>query len=281
VLGAGSRPGHPYLAGAPLLVAHRGGSRLAPENTMPAFHQAVDVWRADVLETDVHLSADGKLVVIHDATVDRTTDGTGPVRDLGWARLRELDAGHRFVALDGGTPFRGTGVRLPLFEDVLEAFPRMRINVESKAPEAAAPLVAAIERHGARDRVLIAAEHERNRVAARGYLGPWGASTPQVAGLRFLPFGYTPRADIVQVCEWWHGIRVVTPGLIARAHARNSPVQVWTVDDPADMHRLLAMGVDGIQTDRPDVLARVLGEVTRRPAPPGLTVQSAGRSRAR
>jgi glycerophosphoryl diester phosphodiesterase len=244
---------------------------------MAAFRQAVDLWRADILEMDVHLSSDGKLVVIHDPTVDRTTDGSGRVRDLTWAELRELDAGHRFVALDGTPSFRGKGARLPLFEEVLEAFPRMRLNVESKAPEAAAPLVAAIEKHGARQRVLIAAEHEQNRDGARGYEGPWGASTSHVAGLRFLPFGYTPDVDVIQVCEWWHGIHVVTPGLIQRAHDRNIPVQVWTVDDPADMYRLLAMGVDGIQSDRPDLLARVLGEVVGRPAPPGLAAGAEAR----
>src|SRR5688572_26020312 len=180
------RPGHPYLAGAPLLVAHRGGARLAPENTLVAFTQAVERWRADILETDVHLSADGEVVVIHDPTVDRTTDGSGRVRDLPWAALRELDAGYRFRALDGSSPFRGAGVRLPLLAELLERFPRMRINVECKTAEAAAPLARVIERHGASHRVLIAAFAERDRAGARGYAGPWGASSVQVASVRFL-----------------------------------------------------------------------------------------------
>jgi glycerophosphoryl diester phosphodiesterase len=250
-------------------VAHRGGAKLAPENTMAAFERAIDWWRADMLEMDVRLSADGEVVVIHDAAVDRTTDGSGSVRDLPWAALRELDAGHRFVALDGSPAFRGRGVRIPRFEEVLEAFPRTRLNVESKSPETARPLVELIERHGAAHRVLVAAEHERTRVGARGFGGPWGASTGHVARLRLLPIAYTPGADVVQVCEWWHGIRVVTPSFLAHAHRRNIPVQVWTVDDPAEMRRLLALGVDGIQSDRPDLLAQVLTEVAGRPAPPG------------
>ena len=263
------RPGHPYLAGAPLLVAHRGGSRLAPENTLAAFRQAVERWRADVLETDVHLSADGRVVVIHDPTVDRTTDGTGHVRDLRWDALRELDAGHRFRALDGSAPFRGAGVRIPGIDELLESFPRMRINVEVKAAAAAAPLVRAIERHGASQRVLIAAFKERTRAGARGYRGPWGASLVQVVAVR-LGARRAPRADILQVPERWRGVRVVTPGFVETAHRMSLPVQVWTVDEPADMRRYLGWGVDGIQSDRPDLLAAVLSEVAGRPLPPGL-----------
>jgi glycerophosphoryl diester phosphodiesterase len=269
-MSSAQRPGHPYLAGAPLLVAHRGGSRLAPENTLAAFRQAVERWRADVLETDVHLSADGRVVVIHDPTVDRTTDGTGRVRDLRWHALRELDAGYRFRALDGSAPFRGAGVRIPGIDELLESFPRMRINVEVKAAEAGAPLARAIERHGATHRVLIAAFKERTRAGAHGYPGPRGASLVQVAAVRFLGARRAPRADILQVPERWRGVRVVTPGFVATAHRLNLPVQVWTVDEPEDMRRYLAWGVDGIQSDRPDLLARVLSEVARRPLPPGL-----------
>jgi glycerophosphoryl diester phosphodiesterase len=209
-------------------------------------------------------------VVIHDPTVDRTTDGSGRVRDLSWAALRELDAGYRFRALDGSAPFRGVGVRLPGIDELLESFPRVRINVEVKVPEVAAPLVRAIERHGASHRVLIATFKERTRAAARGYRGPWGASMRQVAAVRFLPMLAPPRADILQVPERWNGVRVVTRGFVAAAHRLNLPVQVWTVDEPDDMRRLLSWGVDGLQTDRPDLLARVLVEVAGRPAPPGL-----------
>ena len=113
------RPGRTYLAGAPLLVAHRGGSRLAPENTLEAFRDAVERWRADMLEMDVRLTRDGEVVVIHDETVDRTTDGTGPVRSYTLEELQRLDAAHRFVDPRGEASFRGKGVRIPRFEDVL------------------------------------------------------------------------------------------------------------------------------------------------------------------
>ncbi len=269
-----SRPGRPYLAGAPLLVAHRGGSGLAPENTLEAFQDAVTRWRADMLELDVRLTADGEVVVIHDATVDRTTDGSGRVADLPLAALRELDAGARFRDPDGQPSFRDRGVRIPRFEDVLLAFPSMRLNVEAKEPRVAGPLVELVRRHGARDRVLVAAERESSRRSVRDYRGPWGASRTHVFwfwALHRLPGGggYVPGADILQVPETFRGLRIVTPDFVEAAHARNLPVQVWTVDDPDAMRRLLSWGVDGIQTDRPDVLARVLHEETGRPLPPG------------
>lgn len=269
------RPGRPYLAGAPLLVAHRGGSGLAPENTLAAFTAAVELWDADMLEMDVRLTRDGEVVVIHDALVDRTTDGSGPVSSLTLAELQRLDAGYRFMDPGGATPFRGEGVRVPRFEEVLTAYPRTRINVECKEPDVAAGLVEIILRHRAQDRVLVAAAEESSRRSARGYPGPWGASKHHILLFRLLhrlpgKGFYTPGADILQVPEVWRGVHIVTPSLVRAAHARNLPVQVWTVDDPVAMRRLLSWGVDGIQSDRPDVLARVLVEYCGRPAPRGL-----------
>ncbi len=273
------RPGHPYLAGAPLLVAHRGGAGIAPENTLAAFRSAVRDWRADMLEMDVRLTRDGEVVVIHDATVDRTTDGTGPVGSLTYSELERLDAGARFVDPAGRASFAGRGVTIPRFEDVLTALPGSRMNVEVKEPQVAARLVEIVRRHGAESRVLVAAEYERCRRAVRGYPGPWGASRHHVflflASCR-LPGGgpYTPGADVLQVPEVWKGMPIVTPRLVREAHRRNIPVQVWTVDDVADMRRLLAMGVDGIQSDRPDLLADVLTEVAGRPPAPARTASS-------
>lgn len=269
------RPDLPYLAGAPLLIAHRGGAALAPENTLEAFRSALERWEADILEMDVRLSRDGEVVVIHDPTVDRTTDGTGRVEDLTWGELKELDAGFRFLDPAGQPSFRGRGVRIPRFQEVLEAFPGARLNVEAKDPRVAGPLVNLIRRYRAEPRVLVAAEWERHRRRVRDYPGPWGSSRHQIALfllLHRLPWGgpYTPGADALQVPETHRGIRIVTPRFVREAHRKGLAVHVWTVDDPADMLRLLSWGVDGIQTDRPDLLASVLVETAGRPPPPGL-----------
>lgn len=267
------RPGRTYLAGAPMLVAHRGGSKLAPENTLAAFRSAVEDWGADMLELDVRLTADGVVVVIHDETVDRTTDGTGAVADMTLDELRDLDAGYRFRGPDAEASFAGTGVRVPTLEEVLDACPGVWINAEAKDARVAGPMVELVTRRGEEFRVLVAAEREEHRSAVRGYAGPWGASRRDC--LRFwlahrLPGGraYTPAVDVFQVPEFWKGRRVLTPRIIEEAHRRNIPVQVWTVDDPDDMRRLLSWGVDGIQSDRPDLLSEVLVREARRPPPP-------------
>jgi glycerophosphoryl diester phosphodiesterase len=134
--------------------------------------------------------------------------------------------------------------------------------------------VEVIARHAAEHRVLVAAEFEASRRDARGYPGPWGASSEQVGLfwlLHRLPGGgpYTPKADIFQVPETRGRLRVVTSRFVREAHRRGIPVQVWTVDREEDMKRLLDLGVDGIQTDRPDILSAVLTERTGRPVPPG------------
>lgn len=246
---------------------------------MVAFAGALERWEADILELDVHATRDGRVVVLHDPTVDRTTDGKGPVRELPWAAVRELDAGYRFRDREGRQPFRGRGVRIPRLDQVLEAFPRARLNVELKSGDAARATAEVVRRHGAEERVLIAATHEADRRPVRGYTGPWGASRRQIGLFTLLhraPGGafYTPRADALQVPLTWRGVPIVTPRFLAEAHRRNLPVHVWTVDDPDEMRRLLALGVDGIQSDRPDLLARALVDRAGRPVPPGLLDES-------
>ena len=264
------RPGRAYNAGAPMLVAHRGGGRLAPENTLTAFLPAVSEWGADMLEMDVRLTADGHVVVIHDETVDRTTDGSGPVSGMTLEEVRALDAGYRFQDPAGNHVWRGCGVVIPTLDEVLDACPSVWINVEAKEEQVARPLADLVLRRGDEHRVLLAAGDEVHRRGVRDYPGPWGASRRDC--LRFwvmhrTPF-YTPEVDIFQVPEVWKGRRILTPRIIAEAHRRNIPVQVWTVDEPDDMRRLLSWGVDGIQTDRPDLLAQVLTEDWGRPPPP-------------
>jgi glycerophosphoryl diester phosphodiesterase len=269
------RPGHAYLEGAPLLIAHRGGSALAPENTVAAFRRAVDWWGADLLEIDVHPTADGEVVVIHDATVDRTTDGTGAVASLTLDQLQSLDAGYRFSP-DGGAsfPFRGRGVAIPTLRQVLEAFPGTRINVEIKDGGAQEAVWRQVHEMGATARVLVAAGKRANRSRFGDYPGPTSISAEEMRTfytlhlLRLARF-YRAPVDAFQIPERHGPTQVVTPRLVADARRHNVRVHVWTVDDEEDMRRLLRWGVEGIVTDRPDRLARVLHEVAGRPLPPG------------
>ena len=269
------RPGHPYLAGAPLLIAHRGGSLLAPENTLLAFRRAIDWWRADILELDVHATADGEIVVLHDDTVDRTTDGTGPIAGMTLARAQALDAGYRFTPDGGKTfPFRGRGVRIPTLRKVLAELPAARVNVELKAGNAADGAWEVIHEAGASHRVLAASARLAYRARFAGYAGPTSASAEE--GMQFYLMHrtrttalYRPPVDAFQIPERSGGRQIVSPRFVAEAHRHNVAVHVWTVDEEPDMRRLLSWGVDGLISDRPDRLARVLHDVAGRPLPPG------------
>src|SRR5688572_18850985 len=158
------RPIHPALQGGPLLIAHRGGAGLMPENTLAAFISASDDWAADMIELDVHASADGHCVVIHDDTLERTTSGSGPVAARTLAQLKSLDAGYHFTRDGGRTfPFRGLGITIPTIEEVLERLPKMRLTIEVKTGAAQRPLFAAVERFNATDRVIAAGMYDRDR----------------------------------------------------------------------------------------------------------------------
>jgi glycerophosphoryl diester phosphodiesterase len=264
---------HPVLDGAPLLIAHRGGAGLAPENTLVAFHNAADVWGADMIELDVHATVDGHCVVIHDPTVERTTDGAGAVAGMTLAALRELDAGFHFTTDGTAHPFRGSGAGIATIEEVLEQLPGMRFTVEVKTGAAQAPLFAAIRRFNARDRVIAAGMYDADRTEFPDYRGAVSGSTEEMRRFYIrhrLGLGRfsRPRADVVQLPERWEGRQVVTPALVRTLSRAGIPVHIWTVDDPADMNRLLDWGVEGIITDRPDILGRVLHERTGRPLMP-------------
>ncbi|HEU4456664.1 MAG TPA: glycerophosphodiester phosphodiesterase [Longimicrobium sp.] len=269
------RPGAPYLAGAPLLMAHRGGAALAPENTLTAFRQALEWWRSDILELDVHATRDGEVVVIHDEAVDRTTDGSGPVAAHALGELRELDAGFRFSPDAGRShPYRGQGITIPTLAEVLDAFPGTRVNVEIKDGRAQARTREVVAAAGAGSRVLIAAARRAFRDRMGDYAGAVSGSEEELKHFYLLhrvraARVFRPRVDAFQLPLRHRGREVVSARLVRDAHAHNIAVHVWTVDTVEEMHRLLDAGVDGIVTDRPDRLARVLHERTGRPLPPG------------
>ncbi len=256
------------LAGPlPLAFAHRGGSRLWPENTAFAFRQAADLG-FDHFETDVHLTRDGVLVCCHDAFLERTTDGTGLIRDHTLAELKRVDAGARFTSDGASFPFRGQGIEIPTLDEVLGAVPDARFTIEIKPndPSVVTELLRVIEARGVRDRVIVGSFHLGMLRLLRRQSGATVATSAGPAeALRFWLACHArchrllaPGYDALQVPEVRGRLRVVTPRFVAAAHALGLHVHIWTVDDAADIRRLLSWGVDGIMSDRPDVLREVV-----------------------
>jgi glycerophosphoryl diester phosphodiesterase len=240
---------------------------LSPENTLTAFARAVAIG-ADVLEMDIRATADGAIVVIHDATVDRTTDGGGRVDSLMLGELRKLDAGHSW-SNDGGRthPFRGKGIRVPTLEEVFRQFPDQRMNIEMKRvePVLAQPLCMLIRRTGMTQRVLIASMDVDTIEAFRRACPEVATSMSRREALVFfglqrarLDAVYSPPVQALQVPYWFGESIVPTPEFIDAARRRNFRVHVWTINDDKRMRELIQIGVDGIVTDRPDRLLELL-----------------------
>ncbi|GFZ87444.1 glycerophosphodiester phosphodiesterase [Nesterenkonia alkaliphila] len=238
----------------PLAFAHRGADP-ERENTMAAFQRAVDLGFR-YLEIDVRTSADGELVIFHDETLDRTTDGTGRVSEHSWAQLSRLRV--------GGQP-------LVRFEDALRAFPDAHFNVDLKDAAAVDHFAEIVERLGAHDRVLAASFNDARRHRLRRLVSRHVATSGGWVSIGLMvllgPFGglgrlsqRLARIDCVQVPIRQSRIPVVRPKFVERCHAAGLQVHVWVVDDPQEMHRLLDLGVDGIMTDDAEALAAVMRE---------------------
>ena len=252
---------HPYLSREyPLRLAHRGSRVLWPENTLAAFQGAVDLGYR-YIETDVQLTKDGTVVVFHDDDLDRLTNGTGPIRGWEWEDVRHLDAAWAFSE-SNGYPLRSTGCAIPTLEEVLTAFPQVSFNIDLKCRGAEWAVADVVMRLGRTDSVLIAGISDartarfrritRGRVATsagrRAIATMWAASRigrslerPEVAYQ--VPFDYTPRLDAK---------------FVDAVHGAGAQVHAWTVNQKGDMEELLDLGVDGIVTDRPDLLNEVL-----------------------
>jgi glycerophosphoryl diester phosphodiesterase len=252
----------------PVNLAHRGASALAPENTIDAFRLAVEAG-AGGLELDVHMTRDWQIVVIHDATVDRTTNGSGAVSEMTLDELRGFDAGHNFSPDGGPTrPYRGRGVRVPTFGEVLEEFPGVPVNIEIKAgtPGIEEMVLRVLREADALGRALVVSTPhaivKRFRKVSGGHVST-GASRWEIGVFYFasrLLLGrlIRPAYDALQVPPRHRGIPVVTPRFIRAAHARGVRVDAWTINQADEMRRLLDLGVDVIMTDRPGTLAEVL-----------------------
>jgi glycerophosphoryl diester phosphodiesterase len=251
----------------PLVMAHRGGAGLWPENTMYGFERAVDLG-VDMLETEIHSTADNILVLMHDSTVDRTTNGSGPIRAFTLEELKTLDAGYNWTSDGGQTfPFRGSGITVPTLEEVFTALPTARINIDIKQekPSLVEPLCKTIRTFDMTDKVMVASFNSKVLKAFRRVCPEvtTSAGTGEVAfffmvNMVFLGAVYRPACQAFQVPEYSSGIRVLTKRFVETAHGLNLAVHVWTINEVTDMKRLLALGVDGIVTDYPDRLISLL-----------------------
>ena len=244
---------HPYLdVDGPIAFAHRGGAEEFPENTLRAFRHAVELGFTHI-ETDVHSTADGVAVAFHDDSLDRVTDARGVVGERYWGDLAR-------ARVAGSDPI----VRL---DELLEELPDTRINIDPKSDAAVEPLVRVLQRADAVERVCVCSFSDRRTRQVRERLGdglcvgagPRGVARLLAAGAR-MPVGDSLDFHAAQVPLRSAGVPIVRPRVLAAAHRHGVAVHVWTIDEPAEMHRLFDMGVDGIMTDRPAVLRRVMLE---------------------
>jgi glycerophosphoryl diester phosphodiesterase len=253
-----------------LVIAHQGGDGVWPGDTMYAFKQAVAIG-ADVLEMDAHITQDGVIVLMHDETVDDTTDGTGAIEDMTLAELKKLDAGYDW-SNDGGQtfPYRGQGITVPTLEELFQKFPDMRYTIELKKTKNLIdkPFCDLITKYNMKDKVLVASFHDDAMAAFRTTCPGVATSAARtevtyfvILGKVFLSGLIAPPYQALQV-PWEKseskGIPIMTARFIRAAHAKNIAVEPWTVNDPELMRQYIEWGVDGIITDRPDLMIEVL-----------------------
>ena len=265
-------PSKPYYASIkhPLVIAHQGGDGIRPGDTMLAFENATQIG-ADVLEMDAHITKDSQIVLMHDETVDRTTNGKGLIEDLTLAQLKKLDAAYGW-SNDGGKtfPYRGQGIQVPTLEELFQKFPQMRYVIEIKLTQNPIdkPLCDLIRKFSMQDKVVIASFHDEAMQRFRQTCPEVATSASRGEVTKFVLLGkvflsglvapqyqsiqppYDPKESL--------NIPIMTKRFIREAHAKNLKVEPWTVDDPEFMKQYIEWGVDGIMTDRPDLMIEVL-----------------------
>lgn len=258
LLGSGRRA---VSTGWPVNVGHRGSPFRSPENTLASFRAAVEAG-AGGLELDVRLTRDGQPVIMHDPTVDRTTDGSGPVSGMTLDKVRRLNARARPDDVDGRFP-------VPTLADVLEELPGPTVNIDIKDGTrrgAEAAVLGVLRKAGATGRVLVVSEHHgvvRRFRRLAGSEVATGASRPEIglflilSTLRLERLA-RPAYAALQVPPRYGVLPIVTPRFVAAAHSRGARVDAWTIDEPEEMRRLLDLGVDAVMTNRPETLAQVL-----------------------
>ena len=253
----------------PVNLAHRGASAALPENTLEAFKSGLEAG-AGGIELDVHVTRDGEVVVMHDDTVERTTDGSGPIADMTLAQVRALDAGYRFGPDGEIHPEDDGRFRVPRLAEVFKAFPETPVNIEIKQARAGDEeiLFDLLQSAGAEGRVIVAAGEHRIMRRFRRVSGgrvPTAASQFEVGVFHLLSrlrleWLARPRYEALQIPERYRGVALFTRRFVAAAHRVGVRVDVWTIDEPSDMRWVLDLGADVVMTNRPEVLAGVLRE---------------------
>ena len=249
------------------MFAHRGASGEAPENTLIAFQRAVELGIV-YAELDVHASHDGYVVVSHDPTLERTTNGHGQIRKLSLAELQTFDAGYHFSSDGGQTfPFRATGVKIPTLGEILERFPTLHFTIEIKQtdPPIEELVLAEVCACGREDHVVLASEHDAVLARVRALAPEIATSFAYAEVLDFIQrvaayqlVGYQPPGQALQIPPVFQGIPLVTAQTVAAAHALGCEMHAWTIDEPQEMKRLLDLGVDGIMSNFPNRLLEVV-----------------------
>lgn len=251
-----------------LVFAHRGGGGQFPENTVYAFERSAALG-VDVLEMDIQETSDGAIVVLHDSKVDRTTDGTGEIRTMSLEEVRKLDAAFRFTTDQGTTyPMRGQGIKVPTLQEVFDALPDKRFNIEMKPESATLPdaLCSLVRERSLATRVIVASGSKTNLERFRSACPEVATSGSFSEVTKFVVYeksglggSYSPPFDAIQTPARIRSLDLVTPDYLAAAHKLNVEVHVWIINNPDEMKRLLGLGVDGIMTDYPERLLAISG----------------------
>jgi glycerophosphoryl diester phosphodiesterase len=247
----------------PRVFGHRGSAGTHPENTLASFQAAVDLG-VRYLETDVHMTRDGEIVVSHESDLELVSGRPGVIKEMDYADIAKADAGYAFT-LDGKEfPFRGKGLRIPRLAELLAMFPSAFFNIDLKPEESSIvePALRLIDAAKMRRRVLLASEHQNCldevRALAPGIPTSFGyleiAAFMQAMAAR--DTAYQPRGDALQIPAEYHSWKLATPESLAMAHRCGVEVHIWTVNDEPAMREMLELGVDGIMSDFPQLALR-------------------------
>lgn len=264
----------------PLLIAHRGASDELSENTIPSFQRAREIYSECLLEMDIRLSRDGRVILSHDGTLERVTDGRGDIRNKTLSELKELDAGYNTTFDNGKSfPFRGKGFKLATLEEILSSFPKTRYVIEIKDNniELAMRAISLIREYDATKRVIIGSFNDRVLQAIRNHspdiatgFGKWEARLFVFMHKFHLGRLFRGNGDVLILPEYsdteqpehleegGNGFRVITRELIKEAHQKGIPIYAWTINRKENMSRLITWGIDGIITDYPRRLREVI-----------------------